>query len=323
MHTPDPVAGRVLVVDDMPQNRQFLRRMLARDGHDVVEADSGRLAIEIASERDPDVVILDVLMPGLDGFQTCEALKQRPETRLTPVVLLTALSGRKDKLRGLEAGADEFLSKPVDPVELSARVRSLVSLKRRTRDLDSAEAVIMSLALTIEARDPETEGHCERLSHYATVLGRHLGLPAADLQALDRGGVLHDIGKVGVPDAILLKRGPLTAEETAVMRRHTLIGDRLCANLRSLRAVRPIVRSHHERLDGSGYPDGLRGGQVPLLAQIIGIVDVFDALTTPRPYKPAFTPAEALAELRYEVARGRHSSSMVEAFAAMLTRAAA
>lgn len=299
-----PRSGCVLVVDDQAPNRVLLGKMLARDRHKVLEADSGQRAIEIARLADPDVVILDVLMPGLDGFQTCATLKRHDQTRLTPVVLVTALRERTDRLRGIEAGADDFLSKPVDPHELSARVRSLIRLKRYTEDLDSAEAVIMSLALVIEARDAATEGHCERLAEYATRLGGGLGLDEDDLSALKRGGYLHDVGKGGVPDSVLLKAGPLTPDEFEEMKSHTLIGDRLCGQLRSLRRVRPIVRHHHEKLDGSGYPDGLAGDAIPLLAQIMGVVDVYDALTTSRPYKPAFTTEEAFAELYCEVDRG-------------------
>jgi len=183
-------------------------------------------------------------------------------------------------------------------------VRSLLRLKRYTDELDSAEAVIFSLALTIEARDPATDGHCQRLADYAPRVGRALGLDEDDLWALSRGGYLHDIGKIAVPDAVLLKRGPLTPAEFDQMKAHTIIGDRLCGELRSLRRVRPIVRHHHERCDGSGYPDGLRGDDIPLLAQIMGLVDVYDALTTARPYKPAFTKEEALAEIDNEVGRG-------------------
>lgn len=316
-------AGRVLVVDDMEANRQLIRKMLARDGHEVLEAENGHQALEMARTTEPDVVVLDVMMPGIDGFETCATLKAQPETRLTPVVLVTALRDRTDRMRGIEAGADDFLSKPVDPHELSARIRSLVRLKRYTDDLDSAEAVILSLALTIEARDSATDGHCQRLAQYATLLGRALGLDADDLSALSRGGYLHDIGKVGVPDSVLLKPGPLTPDEYEQMKSHTLIGDHLCGQLRSLRRVRPIVRHHHEKLDGTGYPDKLAGDDIPLLAQIMGIVDVFDALTTDRPYKPAFTTEEACAELYCEVDRGWRRRDLVDAFVAAIGQDAA
>ena len=317
-----PQPGRVLVVDDLAPNRALIRKMLARDGHDVLEADCGLRALEMAREADPDVIVLDVMMPDLDGFATCATLKQDAKTRLTPVVLVTALKDRADRVRGIEAGADDFLSKPVDALELSARVRSLIRLKRYTDELDSAEAVIVSLALTIEARDAATEGHCQRLAEYATRLGQALGLVQDDISALWRGGYLHDIGKIGVPDCVLLKPGPLTPAEFAQMKTHTLIGDRLCGELRSLRRVRPIVRNHHERLDGSGYPDGLRGAAVPLLAQIMGIVDVYDALTTTRPYKPAFTPREAIAEIYGEVDRGGRRRDLVDTFVGIATEGA-
>jgi putative two-component system response regulator len=172
----------------------------------------------------------------------------------------------------------------------------------------------MALALTIEARDPLTKGHCERLATYAVRVGAAIGLPDEDLEALHRGGYLHDVGKVGVPDAVLLKPGPLTAEEFELMKKHTEIGDSLCAPLQSLRKVRPIIRFHHERLDGSGYPSGLRGDEVPLLAQVVGIVDVFDALTSERPYRGALGSEEAARHLLRDVDRGRFARCYVEAF---------
>jgi putative two-component system response regulator len=228
------------------------------------------------------------------------------------VVLVTSLDGSKERIRGIDAGADDFLRKPFDPHELRARVRSLLRLKRYTDDLDSADAVIMSLARTVEARDASTEGHCQRLAVLAVGVGARLGLGAADLGALERGGVLHDVGKIAIPDAILLKPSRLTAAEFERMKQHTIIGDRLCSEFRPLRDVRQIVRHHHERLDGSGYPDGLRGDEVPLLAQIMSVVDVYDALTTTRPYKAALTPARAFEELMAEARRGWRDAALVE-----------
>jgi putative two-component system response regulator len=227
-------------------------------------------------------------------------------------VLVTALQDSSDRIRGLEVGADDFLSKPVNEAELTARVRSLLRIKRYTDELDSAVSVILSLALTIEARDITTDGHCQRLARYAATLGRELGLTADEIDALERGGYLHDIGKVGIPDAVLLKPSRLTPDEFAIMKRHTVIGDRLCGELRSLHRVRPIVRSHHERLDGSGYPDGLQGSGVPLLAQITGVVDVFDALTTARPYKRALPAERAYEELLLEAERGWRDRELVQ-----------
>jgi putative two-component system response regulator len=193
-------------------------------------------------------------------------------------------------------------------------VRSLIRIKRYTDDLDTAESVIISLALTIEARDPCTEGHCQRLAAYGSLLGRSLGLSDEDVAALSLGGFLHDVGKVGIPDAILLKPDRLTPPEYDVMKRHATIGDRLCGKLRSLRRARSIVRHHHERLDGTGYPDGLRGDAIPLLAQITAIADVFDALTTERPYKAAVSADVAYEELTREAGRGWHRRDLVDAF---------
>lgn len=315
---PDPkragTLGRVLVVDDVEANRELIATILTRDGYDVDFAADGLAAIDLATRDQPDLVLMDVIMPGVDGIDACRALKQQLVTRLVPVVLVTALNNSEDRIRGIEAGADDFISKPFNAHELRARVRSLIRIKRYTDDLDTAETVIVSLALTIEARDQYTDGHCQRLASYASVLGRHLGLPEDDVTALVRGGFLHDIGKVGVPDAILLKPARLTPAEYAVMKQHTTVGERLCGELRSLRRVRPIVRHHHERLDGSGYPDGLRGDAIPLLAQIIGIVDVFDAITTARPYKPAASAERAFEELAGETARGWHRRDLVDAF---------
>lgn len=306
--------GRVLVVDDLTSNVSLATAMLQRDGYLVSSATNGYDALAAVARDHPDLVLMDVRMPGLDGFDACRALKSDPATRLIPVVLVTALQDTEDRIRGIEAGADDFITKPFNVHELRARMRSLVRIKRYTDELDTAESVIVSLALTIEARDQSTDGHCQRLAAYASALGRELGLDQEDLAALQRGGFLHDIGKVGIPDGILLKPARLTPAEYEVMKRHTLIGDRLCGELRSLRRVRPIVRHHHERLDGSGYPDGLRGDAIPLLAQIIGIVDVFDALTTARPYKPALAAAGAYQELQIEASRGWRRADLVEQF---------
>ena len=320
VHTPAD-GGVVLVVDDIAANCTLLARLLARDGHRSVTVTDAAAALRSAAEVKPDVVLADVVMPGMNGIELCRALKATPACHLTPVVLVTSLHGRDERIKGIEAGADDFIVKPFDPEELRARVRSLVRLKRSTDDLDSADAVIMSLARTVEARDPYTQGHCERLAQWAVGLGARLGLGGAQLSALERGGVLHDIGKVGVPDAILLKPGPLTATEMVQMQQHTLIGDRLCSELRLLQAVRPIVRSHHERLDGSGYPDGLRGSAVPLLAQIISVVDVFDALTTSRPYKFALSRELAMEKLHEEARFGWRDDQLVTEFGALCDEA--
>jgi putative two-component system response regulator len=311
-------AARILVVDDEPGNTALVSRLMERLGYEVAIATNGDAALEAVRRVSPDVILLDVNMPGLDGFEVCRRLKRDVATRLIPVVLLTGLAAIEDRVRGIDAGADDFLTKPFAVAELQARVRSLTRMKRYTDELESADAVILSLARTIEARDSYTSGHCERLARSATALGAHLGLDDDQQIALHRGGFLHDVGKIGIPDAILLKRGPLDPADVLVIQQHPVIGDRLCGELRLLDDVRPIVRHHHERCDGTGYPDHLSGDRIPLVAQIMSIVDAYDAMTTERPYRAAMTPEYACHELRVDVARGWKSATLVEEFVAIL-----
>jgi putative two-component system response regulator len=310
-----PTTGRILIVDDEPANLALLTRLMTRHGYQALTASDGEQALASVAQERPDIILLDVQMPKVDGFEVCRRLKNDATTRLIPIVLITGLNATADRIQGIEAGADDFLTKPFNVQELEARVKSLVRLKRYTDELDTAESVILSLGLTIEARDPFTRGHCVRLAQYATALGARLGLADDQLLALHRGAFLHDVGKVGIPDAVLLKPGRLTPTEYALMQQHTVIGYNLCGELRSLEDVRPIVRHHHERPDGTGYPDRLRGEDIPLLARILSVVDVYDALTTARPYKPPIPHEEALRELRDEAARGWKFSALVDAFA--------
>jgi cyclic di-GMP phosphodiesterase len=307
-------AGKILVVDDYEPNRRGLGQMLERANYTVYEAANGSDALDIVKKERPDLVLLDVLMPGLSGLDVCTALKRELATCLTPVVLISAVQERETRIAGIEAGADDYLNKPIDPEELYTRVRSLLRLKRMTDDLESAESLFLTLGRVIEARDPYTEGHCERLADYATALGRRLGLDQPDIDALYRGAFLHDIGKIGVPDRVLLKKGRLTRKEYDTMKRHPAIGDELCATVRSLESVRPIVRHHHERLDGRGYPDGLAGDHVPRLAQIVSVVDVFDALTTDRPYRKALATQTAYRMLSDDARGGWCDPRMVAEF---------
>jgi putative two-component system response regulator len=309
--------GKIVVVDDVQANLELIVSLLERDGYIVYSGSNGAEGLDLVLREAPDVVLTDVVMPAMNGFELCRRIKDNPETRLIPVVLVTGLAEREDRLEGIAAGADDFLSKPFDAHELRARVRSLVRLKRFTDDLDSADSVILSLGRTVEARDRYTLGHCERMARYAGAFGAHLELSDEEVAALHRGGYLHDVGKVGLPDAILLKSGPLGQAERVQMEQHPLIGDALCGDLRLLRLVRPIVRWHHERLDGTGYPDHLRGDQIPLLAQIMGIVDVFDALTTDRVYRRPLTIDQACVELQQEAARGWRDPRLVDQFVAL------
>jgi putative two-component system response regulator len=309
----------VVAVDDEAGNRELVTRHLQQYHYDVRTFADGESALAFidTSLRLPDLILLDVMLPGIDGLSVCRRLKGQPMTRLIPVIMLTSLDAPQHKIEGITAGADDFLTKPIQFAELVARAASLVRLKRYTDDLESAQSVILSLALIVEARDPYTEGHCQRLAAYAVAVGRALGSSADELATLERGGYLHDVGKIGVPDAVLLKRDRLTPEEFALMQSHTIIGERLCGQLRSLRAVRAIVRHHHERIDGSGYPDGLRGDEIALTAQIVGVVDAYDAMTTNRPYRQALSVAMADAELRRDVAEGRFNPEIVRVFIEM------
>ena len=311
--------AEILVADDDESSVRYLKRLLTREGHRVAVVSTVDEALKACENDAPDLVLVDLVAPRGHGFDLCRRLKNQSFTRFIPVVIVTAQSHRRDRLRGIEAGCDDFLVKPFDAAELHARIQSLVRLKRFTDDLESAEAVIMGMGATIEARDPCTNGHCQRLAHYATRLGRALNLDDGDLAALERGGFLHDIGKIAVPDAVLLKEGQLDPHESRVMRKHPIVGDSLCSGLRSLNKVRPIVRHHHERLDGSGYPDGLRNGEVPLLAQIVGVVDVFDALTTERPYRGARPAEEAFQLLADEASKGWRDRALVDTFANLIT----
>jgi putative two-component system response regulator len=314
------LGANILVADDDEVSARVLTRLLRDEGCDVRVVHTADAALEACAADPPDLVLIDLLSPRGHGFDVCRTLKSGAATRLIPVVIVTARPKRRDRLTGIEAGCDDFITKPYDEAELQARVRSLVRLKRYTDELETAETIMLGLGAAIEARDPCTRGHCQRLARYATTLGRSVGLVNSELAALERGGFLHDIGKIAVPDRVLLKGGALNPQESRVMREHPIVGDALCAGLRSFSKVRPIVRHHHERLDGSGYPDGLRNQEVPLLAQIVGIVDVFDALTSERPYHSARSWDEGFEVLTGEAKRGWRDRALVDAFVSVTWR---
>lgn len=312
------MAERILIVDDELSARTALALLLRREGYEVCEASDGPSALAACAAFRPHLVLLDIMMPGMSGFEVCRHIKATPETRLTPVVLITGLSATEDRIQGINSGAEDFLSKPIDVNELLARARSLVRLKLFTDELEHAESVVFTLAHSIEARDPYTRGHCERLANMSARLGEKLGLPEDQIRALRRAGIVHDIGKIAVPDAILLKPGPLSEEETVTMRKHPVVGERICAPLRTFRLVLPIIRHHHERHDGSGYPDGLHNSQIPVTAAVLQLADVYDALTTDRPYRKASPSEMALAIMDEEATRGWWDRELLGAFRAMI-----
>ncbi|HZE28360.1 MAG TPA: HD domain-containing phosphohydrolase [Terriglobales bacterium] len=310
----------ILIADDHESSLSALEELLSLEGFEVVTAPDGEAALAEFRRGQPDLLLLDVKMPRMTGFEVCRHIKGDADTRLVPVILITALTATEDRLAGIEAGADDFLTKPVDREQLLARVRSLLRQKAYTDELERAESVLFALARSIEGKDPYTEGHCERLAELSARLGQFIVLEAVQITALRRAGIVHDIGKVAVPDHILLKPGKLTAKERKHVQRHPLVGEGICAPLKSFQQVLPIIRHHHEKMDGTGYPDGLKGKEIPITARVLQIVDVYDALTTARPYKKALPPAEALSVMEREVKRGWWDPDVFAAFAEMMGR---
>jgi putative two-component system response regulator len=305
-------------VDDHPTIAGLMSQLLTQRGYEVVTAENAEQAAAEVRREAPDLILSDVRMPGKSGYELCQDLKSDPATRLIPFVLITGLTDSADKLHGIEAGADDFLNKPVLAEELTARVKSLLRVKEFTDELETADSVLCTLGMIVEGRDPYTEGHCERLAVRAADLGRHLGLDEDSIVALRRGGYLHDLGKIAVPDAILKKGSNLTSPEWEIMKRHPVTGENICKPLKSLRLVLPIIRHHHEHPDGSGYPDGLRAGEIPLLPRVLQVVDVYDALRTARPYKPARSHDQAAQTMREEARQGLWDAELVNEFFSML-----
>jgi len=297
-HLLPPRRPKVLVVDDKQSNRELLQGRLEDLGYDVREAKDGIEALDAVAAEEPDLILLDVDMPRLDGITVCERLKAHPVHRMIPIVILTASSDRDTKLRGLAAGADDYLSKPFDAKELLIRTKVLLRQRALNQRLDATEGVLFALARAVEARDRHTIHHAERVGRYAEAIGGADGLTPEECELLYQGGVLHDLGKIAIPDAILLKPGPLSAEEFAVMRTHSVEGERICLSLRSIAHYLPMIRHHHERVDGAGYPDHLYGNDIPLGARIAAISDAWDAMVSDRPYRAGLGADEAISRMR-------------------------
>ncbi len=310
--------ARILVVDDNPGIAALMSQLLTMRGYEVITAGDAQTAEAEVRRQAPDLILSDVRMPGKSGYELCRDLKENPATRLIPFVLITGLTDSAEKLRGIEAGADDFLNKPVLAEELTARVKSLLRMKEFTDELETADSVLCTLGLIVEGRDPYTEGHCERLAMNASSLGRHLGLDEDSIIALRRGGYLHDLGKIAVPDEILKKGSNLTPEEWVIMKQHPLTGENICRPLKSLRLVLPIIRHHHEHMDGSGYPDGLKAGEIPLLPRVLQVVDVYDALRTERPYKAAMGHEQSAQVMHEKARQGLLDGDLVSEFLGML-----
>jgi putative two-component system response regulator len=317
-HTPDD-KGRILLVDDDPRNLKLLGAQIAPLGYELLTATSGEEALEVVHGTDVDLVILDIMMPGMNGFETCRRIKSTEATRQLPVILLTALDDSDSRLKGIDSGADDFISKPANKEELFARTRSLVRIKKMNRSLVSLENALISLANAVEAKDNYTLGHTQRVSTLAVALGANMGLEDRDLQALRLGGILHDVGKIGVPEEILNKPGPLSDEEWKLMKSHAEIGYNICMPLmESIGPALDVIRHHHEKLDGSSYPDGLQGNDISRMARIMAAVDCYDAMITDRPYRAGMDRGKALGILKEEVTRGRLDGLVVKALESLV-----
>jgi putative two-component system response regulator len=304
----------VLILETIDINRQLLRETLKPCGYRLFEASEARHAFRLLEQEKIDLVIVDLVLAGESGLDFCRRMKAGRYTRLIPVLMLTSVQGAESEIAGIASGADEFLVNPVHPEIMRTRIRAMLRHKSAVDSLEEAESILLALAKTVEHRDRETIGHCERLAAMSMTMGMALGLGGPQMLGLYRGAYLHDIGKISIPDAILFKRGKLTAAEWEVMRMHTVRGEEICRPARTLSGVLPIIRHHHERWDGSGYPDGLREEEIPLLARVLQVADIFDALTSVRPYKPALSTAEALDILEAEAARGWRDPKLVGLF---------
>jgi putative two-component system response regulator len=307
-------SAKILVVDDHPLSRMTAVDLLSLYGYEVLEADGESSIIDFVIEHKPDLVLLDVMMSYLDGFEVCRQLKQDERINEIPIILMTVADNREYRRKAVEAGSNDFLVKPLDRFELATRVKSLIHQKRLNEGLDQTEQVLFSIAKAVET----DSGSCARIVSLAQAFGEYLELSKEDIKNLVFAAHLHDIGTIAIPDAVMRKEGELTVDETELIRQHVLIGEKICQPLKNRRGVLPIIRNHHERWDGSGYPDGLVGSEIPYLAQIFQIIDIYDALTSVRPHKQAYTPAQALEIVEEETNKGWRNPEIVQAFTAFV-----
>jgi putative two-component system response regulator len=313
---------RILIVDDMEENVEVLSGFLEPDGYAIDTASDGEAAVRKALADPPDLVLMDVSMPHLNGIEACRLLKTDERTHFVPVVLITALVAREDRIQGIAAGCDDFLSKPVDFEELRARTRSLLRTKALVDELEVAENVLVSLATALDAKDQYTRGHSERVAAYAEELGGELGLSREERRNLRRAGLLHDIGKIGIRDDYLKKPGKLDPAEYEEVKKHPVIGFEICKPLRTMAPLVHLIRGHHERLDGRGYPDGLSAERIPVALRCLTMADVYDALTSDRVYRAKMTTDDAFAQMRKEASLGMWDVRIIDTFASMIARRA-
>ena len=308
----------ILIVDSEDINHRLMKAMFKTAHYRILESRKATEAMALLQSEKIDLVILDMMLPEMSGPELCRWMKVNRRTQLVPVLMITNLQGIENEIVGISSGADEFLIKPLHPAVVRSRVRNMLRNKALIDSLDEAETILFALAQAVEQRDAYTGQHCQRLAAASVMLGEALGLSGSDLTALYRGGYLHDIGKISIPDSILFKQGELTADEWDVMHSHPVRGETICRPMKSLWPVLPIIRNHHERWDGTGYPDGLAGEDIPLLARILQVADIYDALITERSYKPALSLADALSVMEDEVRRGWRDPELVPLFISMI-----
>ena len=317
MRTIDTSGKHILVVDDDPTVGATLEHILKHEGYVVSRVRDGRAALVAVEQQPPDLILLDLNMPKMGGFEVCKRVKADPATSLLPIVIVTGESEFDARIQAWDVGADDFLTKPFQLVEVLARCRSLLRTKHLIDELDSAASVLFALARTLEAKSRYTQGHSERVTNYAIALAQRVGLSPIELETLRRGSLLHDIGKISTPDVILDKPARLTAAEMDIVKQHPLEGVRMIEPLRSIRDVVPFIRWHHERMDGAGYPDGIFGGSIPLAVRVLSVADVYDALASERPYRASLGHDECLQILRTDAARGGLDPELVDVFCSM------
>lgn len=308
----------VLIVDDDLVHRNLQKEILDDEKYRVVEAENGEVALEKISQQSFDIVLLDKRMPGMNGDEVCYRIRNHLEELLLPIVMVTGDNSADDLAKSMKIGATDFIKKPYNPSELLSRVDAAIQRKRLTDQLDNSETLLFALARMVEAKDSHTGDHCSRLAYSSGVFARKLGLDEVDITALRRGAILHDIGKLGIPDKVLLKEGKLNKDEFELIKNHSVIGAQLCSGLKSMQPTLPIIRHHHERWNGSGYPDGLKGEDIPYLARVFQILDVYDALSSERPYKKAFTAEQVIDIFETEAENGWYDPELIAVFMEIL-----
>lgn len=305
---------RILIVDDNETNVELISMHLKPFDYELQKAYDGDEALRMIRQDPPDLILLDLMMPRISGYEVCQKVKENPATALVPIIIITALRELEDKIKAMELGADDFLVKPFNKIELVTRIKSLLRLKQMYDEMEHVESMVFALAEALEAKDIYTRGHSERVAKYSIILARELGLSEKEVQIVKKGSLLHDIGKIGVKDTVLNKVGKLTPEEISHIRTHPARGYEICKSLKSFKDYLPCIRWHHERMDGKGHPDGLMGDEIPLTARICSITDAFDAMTSNRPYRKGVSPLQAANIFEREIHSGQWDPKLLRVF---------